>query len=118
MYATIAVPRTDKLGRSPVRSQFRISRCARQLVLLHRSLHWVRTNGRSRHVHAEHHAASREHDLDTCPQEAWAVWYKTIREYLSIPPEHMLFCGMALGYRDPAAPINRLRTERASSKNS
>jgi len=46
-------------------------------------------------------------------KEAWAVWYKTIGEYLSIPPEHMLFCGMALGYRDPAAPINRLRTERA-----
>jgi len=25
----------------------------------------------------------------------------------------MLFCGMALGYRDEAAPINRLRTDRA-----
>jgi hypothetical protein len=25
----------------------------------------------------------------------------------------MLFCGMALGYADPAAPINRWRTPRA-----
>jgi hypothetical protein len=25
----------------------------------------------------------------------------------------MFFCGMALGYRDENAPINRLRTERA-----
>jgi hypothetical protein len=25
----------------------------------------------------------------------------------------MLFCGLALGYRDESAPINTLRTERA-----
>jgi nitroreductase len=56
---------------------------------------------------------AREYGLDTCPQEAWAVWYKTIGELFEIPPEHMLFCGMALGYRDPDAPVNRLRSERA-----
>jgi len=26
----------------------------------------------------------------------------------------MFFCGMALGYRDEAAPINRLRTDRTN----
>jgi hypothetical protein len=26
----------------------------------------------------------------------------------------MFFCGMALGYRDEAAPINRLRADRAA----
>ena len=55
-----------------------------------------------------------EHGLDTCAQEAWAVWHKTIEEFLGIPPHLMLFCGMAVGYRDPAAPINTLRTERAA----
>lgn len=57
---------------------------------------------------------AREHGLHTCPQEAWAVWYKTVGEYLQLPADHMLFCGMALGYRDENAPINTLRTDRAA----
>jgi nitroreductase len=57
---------------------------------------------------------AREHGLHTCAQEAWAVWYKTVGEYLQLPTDHMLFCGMALGYRDEDAPINTLRTDRAA----
>lgn len=57
---------------------------------------------------------AREHGLHTCAQEAWAVWYKTVGEYLQLPADHMLFCGMALGYRDESAPINTLRTDRAA----
>ena len=57
---------------------------------------------------------ARERGLHTCPQEAWANWHRTVSEYLELPSEHMLFCGMALGFRDEDAPINRLRTERAS----
>jgi hypothetical protein len=30
-----------------------------------------------------------------------------------VDPTFMLFCGLALGYGDHAAPINRLRTDRA-----
>lgn len=56
---------------------------------------------------------AREHGLDTCAQEAWSAWYRTVGEHLQVPPELMLFSGMALGYRDPEAPINRFRTERA-----
>ena len=56
---------------------------------------------------------AREHGLHTCPQEAWAIWYKTVGEFLQLPAEHMFFCGMALGYMDESAPINTLRTERA-----
>ena len=56
---------------------------------------------------------AREHGLHTCPQEAWAVWHKTVGEFLGLPAEHMLFCGMALGYGDESAPINSLRTDRA-----
>jgi nitroreductase len=56
---------------------------------------------------------AREHGLHTCPQEAWAEWHVTIGEFLGLPREHMVFCGMALGYRDESAPINRLRTDRA-----
>jgi len=56
---------------------------------------------------------AREHGLDTCAQEAWSVWPRTVGEFLGVPPELMLFSGMALGYRDESAPINCLRTERA-----
>jgi nitroreductase len=54
-----------------------------------------------------------EHGLRSCPQEAWAVWHKTLAEFLQLRPELMLFCGMAIGYGDETAPINRLRTDRA-----
>lgn len=53
-----------------------------------------------------------ERGLDTCPQEIWARWPRTIREVLRLPDEHMVFAGMALGYRDPDHPLNRLRTQR------
>jgi nitroreductase len=56
---------------------------------------------------------AREHGLHTCAQEAWSVWYRTVGEFLKLPPELMLFSGMALGYRDESAPINTLKTDRA-----
>ena len=56
---------------------------------------------------------AREHGLHTCAQEAWSLWYRTLGEFLEFPAELMLFCGLAIGYRNESAPINRLRTERA-----
>ena len=56
---------------------------------------------------------AREHGLDTCPQEAWAVWHHVIGEFVDLPDELMLYCGMALGHRDESAAVNRLRTDRA-----
>lgn len=58
-----------------------------------------------------------EAGLDTCPQEAWARWHLTVGEHIHIPDDHMLFCGMALGYKDPTAIINQLRTERERFEN-
>ena len=56
---------------------------------------------------------ARAHGLHTCAQEAWSMWYRTVGEFLGLPPELMLFSGMALGYRDESAPINTLKTDRA-----
>lgn len=53
-----------------------------------------------------------ERGLDTCPQEYWARYPETVGKFLNMPADHMLFSGMALGYADPAAPINRLRASR------
>jgi nitroreductase len=53
-----------------------------------------------------------ERGLDTCAQEYWARYPKTVAKAVGLPDDHMLFSGMALGYRDPDAPINTLRTRR------
>ena len=54
-----------------------------------------------------------EAGLGTCAQEAWAMWPDTVGEFLDLPEERMLFCGLAIGYEDPAEPANRLRSARA-----
>jgi len=53
-----------------------------------------------------------ERGLDTCAQEYWARYPQTVAKHLSLPEDHMLFSGMALGWRDPEAPINSLRSQR------
>jgi len=55
---------------------------------------------------------ARGHGLHTCGQEAWTHWHKTIYAFLETPPELMLFCGLALGHADDAAPINKWRAPR------
>jgi len=55
---------------------------------------------------------ARTHGLDTCAQEAWALWPTLVYDCLGIPAQEMLVCGMALGHADPAAPINGLVSER------
>jgi nitroreductase len=55
---------------------------------------------------------ARESGLHTCGQEAWTHWHKTIYSFLDIPPVYILFCGLALGFADEAAPINRWRAPR------
>lgn len=54
-----------------------------------------------------------EAGLATCAQECWAIYPEMITTFLGTPPERMLFCGMAIGYEDPAEPANRLRSDRA-----
>jgi nitroreductase len=53
-----------------------------------------------------------ERGLDTCAQEFWARLPKTVGDFLGLPDDQMLFSGMALGWRDPDAAINTLRTRR------
>ncbi len=55
----------------------------------------------------------REAGVDSCPQECWSIFHQTVRSFLGAPEEQMLFCGMAIGYKDDTAGVNRLHTERA-----
>ena len=54
-----------------------------------------------------------EAGLDTCPQEIWARWPRTIGRFLQLPEEEMVFAGMSMGYRDAGHPLNQSRTSRA-----
>jgi nitroreductase len=56
---------------------------------------------------------ARGYGLDTCPQESWARIYKTVGEFLKLAADHMLFCGVAIGYGDHAHPANSFRSHRA-----
>jgi nitroreductase len=53
-----------------------------------------------------------ERGLDTCPQEYWARYPQSVAHAVGLPEDHMLFSGMALGYRDPEHPINAWRSTR------
>ena len=55
---------------------------------------------------------ARGYGLHSCAQEAWTHWHKTLPPFLGLPPEYMLFCGMALGHADESAPINSWRSPR------
>lgn len=57
--------------------------------------------------------AAKARGLDTCTQAALIQFHRIIREELSIPDSETIICGMSLGYADPDAPENALRTERA-----
>ena len=56
--------------------------------------------------------AARSHGLDTCPQAAWVDYGETVGTIIGMPEEHLLICGMCLGYEDTAAPVNQLYSER------
>lgn len=57
--------------------------------------------------------AALERGLASCFQEAWAALRVSLHAHFGLPEEEMLYCGMALGYADDSAPVNRLRAERA-----
>ncbi|AKU24189.1 nitroreductase [Massilia sp. NR 4-1] len=56
--------------------------------------------------------AARGRGLDTCPQAAFTQYHRIISEYLRLPDNETVVCGMALGYADPSKIENTLVTER------
>jgi nitroreductase len=114
MYATMGIPREDRARRlqqfvrnweffgAPVGMIFSIDRQMQQGQ-------WSDLGGFLQSIML----LAREYGLHTCSQEAWAPFHEVIREYLKIPEEEMIFCGMAVGYADESAPINSLVSERA-----
>lgn len=56
--------------------------------------------------------AARGFGLDTCPQQAWSKFHKVIFPLLDVPEDHILVCGMALGWIDHSEPANAFWTAR------
>ena len=59
---------------------------------------------------------AQEVGLDTCAQEAWSMKHDSVSEFVKAEKSDILFCGMAIGYRDDSAAINSLKSERRPLK--
>jgi len=55
---------------------------------------------------------ARGFGLHTCPQQAWVSFHRTVRTFLRLPENMMIYSGLALGYEDSKAPINSWRSPR------
>jgi nitroreductase len=51
----------------------------------------------------------RAEGLHSCTQEAWAEYHRSVAEVIDPPPERLLFCGMSIGYAEPAVTHPRIR---------
>lgn len=56
---------------------------------------------------------AQEEGLDTCAQEAWANRSQAVAKFVGAKDNLMLFCGMAIGYKNPEADVNSLVSDRA-----
>ena len=56
--------------------------------------------------------AARARGLHTCAQAAFTQFHRIIEDFLQLPPERMVVCGMSLGWADLDAVENTLVTER------
>ena len=108
--------RAREQARAPaaVRAQLRVLRRAGRAVLLDRSPHGRRTSGPTSACSCRTSCCSHASTVCTrARRKPGRCGTRRVAEFLQLPAEHMLFCGMALGYMDESAPINTLRTERA-----
>ena len=114
MYATLGIPREDKPARfaqiaknyeffgAPAALFFAIDRQMGQGQWAHLGM-FMQTVA----------LVAQERGMATCMQEFWMMRHQLVRSFYAIPDDLMVYCGMALGYADPSAPINSLRTDRA-----
>jgi nitroreductase len=53
-----------------------------------------------------------EAGIDTCAQEAWSLKNDSVSHFVGAEEDEMLFCGLAIGYRDEMHPINNFQSNR------
>lgn len=114
LYATIGIPREDKLARllQLARNYDFFGAPVGLFFYLDRSLGPPQWSDVGMYMQTVMLLA-REHGLHTCAQEIWSRVPGTVAMFLDVPANLLLFSGMALGYADASHPINALRTDRA-----
>lgn len=46
----------------------------------------------------------RSEGLHSCPQIAWAEYHRTVADVIAPPAREILYCGMSIGFANPAVP--------------
>lgn len=113
MYGAMAIGREDGNGRADFGRQNAISFGAPVLLLAHfpklmGAPQWSDVGMWLQTIML----LAREAGLDTCPQEFMGLYGRTIKAQLGLSDDTLLFCGIAIGYRDESAPVNRFERSR------
>ena len=115
MYALLGIPREDKAGRlqwlmrnyeffgAPVGLFFAIDERMNPNQWAHLGMFMMALM-----------LAAQARGLWTCAQEAWTMHAKTVGAVLGVEKPLQVYCGMALGFRDPDAAVNTLRSKRVA----
>lgn len=115
MYALLGIPREDKAARFAHLArnfQFFGAPVALFFVIDTRMGHgqWAHLGMFMQSVAL----AAQARGVATCMQEAWARARATLKAHFALPETEMVYCAMALGYADPDAKVNTLRSDRAA----
>jgi len=115
LYASIGVPREDKMGRLTqlAKNYDFFGAPAALFFALDRQMgpgQWAHLGMLMQTIAL----AAEAKGLASCMQEAWARRHSLIRNFFAVPDELQIYCGMAIGYADKDAPINAWRTTRAA----
>lgn len=114
MYALLGIPREDKFARLAWLSrnyEFFGAPVALFFVIDRRMGHgqWAHMGMLMQSIAL----AALERGVASCMQEAWARVRESLAAHFGLGESEMIYCGMALGYADETAPVNRLRSDRA-----
>ena len=113
LYQAIEVPREDKLARyRQYARNFQFFGAPVALFFAREKAHgpaqWADIGGYLQTVAL----LARGFGLHTCPQQAWVSFHRTVREFLKLPENLMIYSGMSMGYEDTKDPINQWRSPR------
>jgi len=114
LYGALDIPREDKTGRlAQYKRNFEFFGAPVGLfIAIDRRMGPGQWADLGSYLHTLMYLA-RDRGLDTCPQQSWARVHGTVRAAVNMPPELILYCGVALGYCDRSQPVNRIRSPRA-----
>jgi len=115
MYALLGIPREDKAARLQwFARNYRFFGAPVGLFFITDT-----RMGHSQWAHMGMYAQTialllEEAGLASCFQECWALLRPELKAHFALAETEMVWCGMAIGYADERAEVNRLRTKRAA----